>query len=131
MLRNASERRTWFRGARPIVVYDDAAGFGHLGVAIYADGTEFVYSPHCPEWMADAHCDIYDLEIAAALFGLCVVAEFCPDRSVTMCRDNRGSTQTLARGACKTEFAMMACATFWNLAESKGIPCGLRRFRES
>ena len=122
VLRNASERRTWFLGVRPIVAYVDAAGCGHLGVTISADDPEFAFSSHCPEWMTAENCDIYDLEITAPLYGLCVGAELFPDRSVIVCCDNRGATQTLVRGACKTEFAMMACATFWTVAASSGIP---------
>ena len=121
-MRNACERRTWFLGVRPIVAYVDAAGCGHLGVTIYADGAEFVFSSHFPEWMAGENCDIYDLEITATLYGLFVGAELFPDRSVILCCDNRGATQTLVRGACKTEFAMMACATFRTVAAPNGIP---------
>ena len=121
-MRNACERRTWFLGVRPIVAYVDAAGCGHLGVTIYADGAEFVFSSHFPEWMAGENCDIYDLEITSTLYGLCVGAELFPGRSVILCCANRGSAQTLVRGACKTEFAMMACATFWTVAAPNGIP---------
>ena len=81
-----------------------------------------MYSSHCTGRISAAKCGIYDLEITATSFGLCVVAEYFPDRSVILRCDNRGATQTLVRGACKTEFSTMACATFWNLATPNGIP---------
>ena len=67
VLRNASERRTWFHGPKPIVAYVDAAGCGHIGAVIYADGERRAFPSHIPEWMEAEKCDIYDMEMCASL----------------------------------------------------------------
>ena len=120
VLRSATERRTWFHGTRPIVVYVDAACCGHLGVVVYADGEQSVYSSHCPGWLAGA--DIYALEMRANLFGLAVAIEEFPGRAVLLCSDNLGATQTLIRGACRAATSGRMSAVFWNLAGTNATP---------
>ena len=122
VLGNMSERRTWFHGPSPSVVYVDAAGCGHLGAVIFLDQAVMTFSTHIPEWMHKAECGIYDMEVMASLFGLCLCSEICPERSVLLCCDNRGATQTLVRGARKSKFSKMSCAAFWCLAAALGIP---------
>ena len=122
VLRSMSERRTWFHGPSPAVVYVDAAGCGHLGAVIFLDDTTMTFSTHIPEWMHTAQRGLYDMEVMASLIGLSLCAEICPERSVLLRCDNRGATQTLVRGACKSEFPKMSCAAFWSLAAALGIP---------
>ena len=121
-LRNACGRRTWFRGPRPAVVYVDAAGCGHLGAVVYVDDERYIYPTHAPGRMATAQCDIYDYEMCTSLFGLCIAVEFLPGRAVILCGDNRGASQTLVRGACRSAFTRMTCAAFWSLAAPTGTP---------
>ena len=83
-LRSCAERRTWFHGARPVVVYVDAAGCGHLGATVFVDGEQYTFSTHVPEWPAESPGDIYDFEMCASLFGLCIVAGFLPNRTVIL-----------------------------------------------
>ena len=84
MLRNAAGRRAWFHGPRPIVVYVDAAGCGHLGIVIYVGGVQRVCSTHIPERMTNAKCDIYEMEMCASLYGLCWAAEEFADRAALL-----------------------------------------------
>ena len=65
-------------GPRPVVVYVDAAGCGHIGAHMFAGGQEFVFSSHGPGWLSDVETGIYDREIAARFFGLSLGAELFP-----------------------------------------------------
>ena len=123
VLRNMTERRTRAHGPKPAVVYVGAAGCGHLGVVIFVDDNVAAFSTHIPEWVAKAGAGIYDMEVMAPLAGLCVAAELHPHRAVILCCDDRGATQTLVPGACKSPFSRMTCAAIWCLAASLGIPC--------
>ena len=67
VLRKVSAMRTMTPGPRPVLVYTDAAGCGHLGVVLYVDGEALFFSSHSPGWMVDAQCDIYDLEMASSV----------------------------------------------------------------
>ena len=67
VLRNIAPRQTMMPGPKPVLVYCDAAGCGHLGVVIFVDGVSHVFSSHAPEWMMVAECGIYDFEMVAAL----------------------------------------------------------------
>ena len=130
VLRGMAERRTWFHGPRPVVVYVDAAGCGHLGVIIFVGGSSSTFSTRIPERMIDAGAGIYDMEAMASLYGLCVVAELYPDRAVILCCDNRGANQTLVRGACKSPFSRMSCAAFSGAWPRRLVsPCGLKMYR--
>ena len=122
VLRNAAGRRTWFRGPKPVVVYVDAAGCGHIGDVVYVDDERHVFSSHIPEWMEAGQCDIYDMEMCASMLGLCLVAESWPGRPAILRCDNRGATQTLVRGACRSPLSQKTCAAFWCLAASKSVP---------
>ena len=92
------------------MIYVDATGRGHLGVVVYADGVQSVYSSHCTGWMKVS--DIYDLEMCANLGGLAVAEEYHPGRAIIMRSDNRGATQTLIRGARHSQFSRMTCDAF-------------------
>lgn len=82
MLRCPDERRTWFQGIRPVVVYTDAAGCGHLGTVIF-DGDERVgFSTHSPGWMHE--CGIYDLEMCDSFYGMCLADVLFPERSIIL-----------------------------------------------
>ena len=66
-------RRAMTPGPSPVLVYGDASGCGHLGVAIVADGISTRLRAHVPERMIAAHRDIIDLESAESL-GVWVVS---------------------------------------------------------
>ena len=67
VLRSVSPRCTMTPGPRPVLIYTDASGCGHLGVIAYVGGETHVFSSHAPEWVMKSKCDIYDLEMAATL----------------------------------------------------------------
>ena len=113
---------TRFRGPTPAVVYVDASGCGHLVAVVYVGGGRYIYATHAHGRMLAAQCDIYDFEMRASLFGLCIAAELMRGRSIILCGDNRGASQTLARSACQSSFSRMTCAAFCNLAAPNGIP---------
>ena len=121
-LRMSTDRRTWFHGPKPVAVYVDAAGCGHLGVTIYADGQVLTFPTRIPWRMIEAACDIFDMEMCACLYGVRIVADLIPNRAVLLCCANRGATGALGRGACRSEFSLKICDVFWNLAASKMIP---------
>ena len=119
-----AERRTWFHGPRPVVVYVDAAGCGNLVVVIFVGGSRSRFPAHIPEWAITAVSGIYDMEAMAPLYGLCIAAELFPDHSVILCCDNSGATQTHVWGSCKSPFSRMSRAAFWCLGASLGTPVG-------
>ena len=49
VFRHSSGRRTWLRWPRPVVIYMDATGCGHLGLVVDVDDHRHVFSPHIPE----------------------------------------------------------------------------------
>ena len=114
VLKNPTGRRTWFHGQKPIVVYTDAAGCGHMGAVIFDGEETLVFPTHVPEWMNGR--DIYDIEMRASFYGLRLAAGFYPERPLIFCGCNRGTVQTLVRGAFRATVASHMCATFWNVA---------------
>ena len=121
-IRSCSEKKTLARGPRPVVVYVDAAGCGHLGAAVYLDGEVFTFSSHCPEWMvAEAAC-IFELENTSALFGLAVFAVLAPGRCAILRGDNMAAGETLVRGSSRTAVGRMICGSFWSMAAPFSIP---------
>ena len=81
-LRNAAPRRLRAYGPRPFLIYSDAAGPGHLGVTLFADGVKHVFPTHLPEWMAGPDGMIEDFEMAGILYGMCIAAELDTERAV-------------------------------------------------
>ena len=122
VLRTVSERRTMAQVPRPVAIYVDAAGCGHLGAVVFIDGEEIVFSSHTPERMAQNNDDVYDYEMAASLFGVSLAAELRPGRTVILCGENKGASQTLVRGSCKTDTGRMICASVWTIAATFSIP---------
>ena len=88
MLGPDTPRRLQCNLLAPAVVYADACGEGHLGVAMFADGSVIVAHTHAPAWLAALGIGV--LEQAAALFGLCVAMEVDPGRNVLLFCDNTG-----------------------------------------
>ena len=78
-----------------------------------------VFSSHSPGRMRE--CGIYDLEMCDSFYGARLADELFPDREVILCGDNRGTAQTLAKGACRAETANHMCAAFWALAAAHSI----------
>ena len=122
VLRTVSERRTMVQGPLPVVIYVGAAGCGHLGAVVFMDGQERVFSTHSPEWMAEDNDDIYDYEMAESLVGVSLASELCPGRTVILCGDNMGASQTLVRGSCKTSTGGTMCAFVWTIAATLSVP---------
>ena len=121
-LRSCADRQTLVHGPRPVVIYVDAAGRGHLGAVVYLDDEVLTFSTHCPGWMIDESAGIFELESTASLFGLALEAELCHGRSVILCCDNKAASQTLVRGHSPTPVGRMICASFWTLAMTFSIP---------
>ena len=67
VLSAVSARKTMTPGPRPVLVYGDAAGCGHLGSVVLVDGVALVSRTHVPEWMVLAKSGIFELELAASL----------------------------------------------------------------
>ena len=88
------------------------------GAIVYIDGDVLTFSTHTPEWVESDGADIYDFEMAASLFGMSLAAVMCPGRPVILCCDNRGATQTLVRGYCKTVTGRKLCSSFWTIAST-------------
>ena len=120
--RTVSERRTMAQWPRPVAIYADAAGCGHLGAKVFMDDEELKFSTHCTGRLHGDDADIYDFEMTASLFGMALAAELRPGRPVILCCDNTAASQTPVRGSCKTDTARMMCGNFWTIAATFGAP---------
>lgn len=115
-------RRSWFHGPKPVVAYVDAAGCVRLGVTIFSADQVSTFPIHIPGRLIQSECDIFDMEMRACLFEMCIAAELFPNRCALLRCDNRGATGTLVRGACWPTISLGICAAFWALAASRMIP---------
>ena len=107
-------RRATCDVARPVLVYTDACGEGHLGVSLFIDGRAVVAHCHVPQWMRTL--GIAELELAGAIFGLTMAAEFAPGRNVLLRCDNQGARGVVARGHSRTVNGRRLAAVFWSVA---------------
>ena len=73
---------------KPVLVYTDACGAGHISAVLFVDGVRHVARTHLPEWLALSGASVFEFELAAVLFGLCFMLCVCPDRPILLCCDN-------------------------------------------
>ena len=112
------------RARSPVLVYTDACGEGHIGAAIVIDGTRYYHLTHVPAWFLRAKVGIFELELAACVFGLVLASLYAPGRPVLLCCDNMGSRGAVVRGSCATVIGRMVASVFWNVAAH--FPCAVR-----
>ena len=66
----------------PALVYTDACGEGHLGACVFDGEHQWVAHAHIPSWMQKMSINVK--EMAAALFGLCVMVEVTRGRQMLL-----------------------------------------------
>ena len=98
----------------PVLVYTDACGDGHIGVAVFLGGFAYVAHTHVPKWMRAFK--IGELEMPGALFGLCVATELATGRPILICCDNACAKWTIVRGNSRNAFSRGMAAIFWAVA---------------
>ena len=95
-------RRLECNPGRPVLVYTDACGGGHLGACVYDGGQVWFSHTHEPQWMRSMSINIK--EMAAALLGICVVAEVSRKKQVLLRCDNTGAKGMIIRGSSANVF---------------------------
>ena len=90
-LTNAPPRSVPHRVLKPVLVYTDACGAGHIASIVIVDGTRHDTRTHLPERFAKSGAGIFEYELAAALLGLRLVVLLAPGRPCLRCCDNNGS----------------------------------------
>ena len=104
-LENADPRRTLLAPPKPILVYCDASGSGHIGcVAIY-NGERRMGHTHLPGWLAES-TGIYEFEMRSALYAFHAVSLIWPFMPILLCADNSSAANTLIRGTCTHPWAV-------------------------
>ena len=115
-LSNIRPRIVATKPARPVVVYTDACGAGHLGAILALDGHVSTHHCHAPPWFMRALTGIFELELLACILGLVVACNKAPGRAVLLCCDNKGALGAVVRGSCSTPVGRMLSSTLWNIA---------------
>ena len=102
------------------MVYTDAPGMSHSGVALRYNDQSFSTTTHIHTWLATVRGEIAEFEIRAAILGLCAARELFPEAPVLFFRDNQGARGAAARGSCRTSERSTLAAVFWNVADKLG-----------
>ena len=115
-------RRIYYRHTKPVVLYTNAFGAGHLSDVVY-DGGRHVCTPHLPQWFVET-LGIFEMEHAGAIFGLLAVSILDPKRPVLLVCDNIGACATAIRGSARTTEWRMLASVSKQYRQCWGLQCG-------
>ena len=105
----------------PTPIYSDASGPCHVGAAVFFDSSPRFAQTHLPGWRT-AVANIYEFELAGAIFGL-TIASFCsPGRPFLICIDNSSASCGLVRGNCDSRRGRFVASVFWVSRGAMFIP---------
>ena len=123
---NAKPRSTPCVGRRPVVVYTDASGKGHIGCVIVdpEDNSRSTFHTHLPTWALE-RMKILEFELFALILGLVIASETFPGRPLLFFCDNTAANAAIIRGSNKTWMGRCLCSVFWTLATSVEAPVWL------
>ena len=113
-------RRVWFFQPKPVGVYTDASGGGHVGVTIHYDGSAYCTATHLPHWIRTAKAKTADYELRGSVLGACVARALFPDMPVLLFCDNQGARGAINRGSCKTSHGRALAAISWIVSAENG-----------
>ena len=115
-------RRVVTTPTKPVVVYSDACGAGHLGAMVYVVTKCHTVSTHAPEWFTRSSAGIFELEALAELLGVMLACEVAPGAPIVLCCDNRAAVATVIRGTCQTVLGRMIASAIWATASRFNCP---------
>ena len=104
-------RKTLLRPPRPVLVYCDAAGSGHIAFVLIFGSTRKTGRAHLPEWFCLAG-GIYEYELASAIFALHAASLVFPGQPIILCCDNSAAASTIVRGNCESDIGRKLAAVF-------------------
>jgi len=124
-LASSTPRSLFFNPSPWATVITDACGEGHLGAVIITDKDKIspypTYECHAPPWMGEH--GIHELELLAALLGVCALATYQKEIPFLLCVDNQSSLQAIIRGKGNSKRANRIIATIWRIiVENKFFP---------
>ena len=121
-------RKITLNPKKPILVYADACGEGHIGIVIFFDGSRKIMHTHLPERFHDEF-GIFEFELAGMILAITVASLLKPGHPVLMCGDNNSAIAALVRGNCDTTIGRMLTAVFWAVAAFYGTPVWIEEVR--
>ena len=128
ILCSSTPRKVALNPKKPILVYADASGEGHIGVVIFFDGTRKMMHTHLPEWFQEEF-GIYEFELAGMILALMIASLLKPGHPVLMCGDNNSAVAALVRGNCDSDVGRILTAVFWAVAAFYGTPVWIEEVR--
>lgn len=100
-----------YRVVKPVLIYTEACGAGHVSAILFIDGVRRVRRSHLPEWFEN-EAGIFEYELSAVLLGMCVALCLAPGRPCFLCGDNMGARGAVVRGSCATVLGR-ALSSLW------------------
>ena len=128
MLENGTPRQILFNPPRPTLVYVDASGPGHVGAHAFYDDTSKMAHTHLPQWLVGSG-EIFEFEMAGALFGLAFACLLTPGRPIVLCIDNTAASSALIRGNCSTPSGREFASAFWLMAAHYAVPIWIEQVK--
>ena len=116
-------RRLLFQAQKPVVLYTDAAGSGHVGAVAIYEGVSYTASTHLPDWLTE-HYGIFEFETAWSWFGLLLDMEIAYGTPVILFCDNAGAEGVAIRRYAKTRGARYVWNILGNGRIFRGISFG-------
>ena len=113
---NSIPRRVQFRPQKPILVYTDAAGSGHIGAVLVDGPMRTTVHTHLPHWLLRGDISIFEKEGAGILLGVLLAQLVDRSRPITICCDNIGANGAIIRGSCRTIIGRALVSCIWTLA---------------
>ena len=105
-------RRVFTTWVRPVVIYTDASGPGHLGCVVVCAGVRYTAQTHLPAWVMRAKAGIFEYELCA--LGLVLACTVSANRPVLQFCGNMGIAGAVIRGSRKTTLGRIITSVFWN-----------------
>ena len=116
-------RRVSLVPRRPILIYADASGPGHIGIVTISNGRRKTSHTHLHgrrlEWGG-----IYEFELAGAIHALVPASVLAPGRPVLLCGDNNSAAAAIVRGNCPSVMGGPPRPRFRPLRPSTSHLCG-------
>ena len=113
---------------KPILIYADASGEGHIGAVVFFEGPSKTMHTHLPEWFAIEN-GIYEFELAGVILALIITSLLKPGHPILLCGDNNSAVAALIRGNCESKRGRMLTAVFWAVAAFYGTPVWIEEVR--
>ena len=110
-LQNAEPRRTLLKPTKPVLVYCDASGSGHIGFVVIYEGIRKFGHTHLPIWIAET-AGIYEYELISAIYALRAASLLWQGLPILLRTDNSGAASTLVRGNCTSAMGGILASVF-------------------